>query len=99
MNLITLVVIHHECIHRQETCITMGLVGDNWDMSLTFWPFQQVDLQNCLGWGLPSSDQQPHHWTRLLQGFYRSAVNHLRHVHIVHTQHTVIHPVEGKVLT
>lgn len=65
-----------------------------WDVSLTFGPFQQVDLQNCLRWGLPSSDQQPHHWPRLLQGLHCSAVNHLRHVHIIHTQHAVIHPVE-----
>lgn len=29
---------------------------------LTFRPFQQVDLQNRLGRGLSSSNQQPHHW-------------------------------------
>lgn len=73
-------------------------VCDKWDVSLTFGPFQQVDLQNCLGWGLPPSDQQPHHWSRLLEGLHRSAVNHLGHVHIVYTQHAVIHPADGKVL-
>lgn len=68
-------------------------------VSLTFWPFKKVDLQNCFGRGLPSSDQQPHHWPRLLQGLHCSAVNHFRHVHIVHTQHTVVYPGEEKILT
>lgn len=68
-------------------------------ISLTFWPFKQVDFQNRLGWGLPPSNQQPHHWACLLQGLHRPAVNHLRHIHVIHTQHAVIYPVEGKVLT
>ncbi len=74
-------------------------VFDKRDVSLTFGPFQQVDLQNCLRWCLPPSDQQPHNWPRLLQGLHCPAVNHLRHVHIVHTQHTVIHSVDRKVRT
>lgn len=95
------VLIQHYCIHLQEACMTINLhisvlVCDKWDISLTFGPFQQVDLQNRLRWGLPPSDQQPHHWPRLLQGFHRPAVNHLGHVHVVHAEHAVIHPMEGK---
>lgn len=88
-----------ECtfIMKKTTCIFPSC--DKWDVSLTFGPFQQVDLQNRLGRGLSPSDQQPHHWPRFLQGFYRPAVNHLRHIHIVHTQHTVIHPAEEKYIS
>lgn len=67
-------------------------------LPLTFWPFQQVDLQNRLGRGLSSSDQQPHHWPRLFQGLHCPAVHHFRHVHIVHTQHAVVHPGEERIL-
>lgn len=61
---------------------------------LTFGPFKQVNLQNGLRWGLPPSDQQPNHWPRLLQGLHCPAMNHLRHIHVIHTQHTVIHAAE-----
>lgn len=67
-------------------------------LPLTFRPLQQVDLQNRLGRGLSSSDQQPHHWPRLFQGLHCPAVHHFRHVHIVHAQHAVVHPGEGRIL-
>lgn len=80
--------------YREKRCISIS-ARDEWDGSLTFGPFQQVDLQDRLGWRLPPSDQQPHHWPRLLQGLHRPTVNHLGHVHFVHPQHAVVHAAEG----
>lgn len=70
-----------------------------WDSGsslLTFGPLEEVDLQDGLWWGLSSPDQEPDHGPGLLQGLHRPAVDHLGHVHLVHTQHTVVDPGEGQ---
>lgn len=66
---------------------------------LTFGSFEQVDLQDCLRRGLPPSNQQPHHRPRLLQSFHCPTMNHLRHIDVVHTQHTVVDPAPREIQT
>lgn len=70
-----------------------GLLEHRNQEGCTFWPFEQVDLHDSLRWRLSPPHHQPDHRACLLQCLHRPAVHHLGHVHLIHPEHTVIHPV------
>lgn len=61
-------------------------------MSGTFGSFHQLELHHSVTGSFPPADVEVDHGARLLQGLHGSAVGHVPHVQLVHSEDDVVHP-------
>ena len=59
---------------------------------LTFWAFDQLDIQDSLSEAPPASDAQADETSCILQRLHGPAVRHLPDVGLVHSHYAVVHP-------
>lgn len=61
-------------------------------LSGTFGSFHQLELHHSVTGSFPPADVEVDHGARLLQGLHSSAVGHVPHVQLVHSEDDVVHP-------